>query len=149
VTSPFRLVNGYGLFSVMTQERREIIIQGSEDGLVWKNYNFRFKPGDPHRAPPWVAPYMPRLDWQMWFSALGEAEQNPWFFSLMQRLLEGSPAVLALLEDNPFPHKPPRFVRALSDDYTFTMAAEARRSGDWWAVEPAAIYCRELSLTGR
>ncbi len=96
--APFRTVNGYGLFAVATPGRREIIIQGSEDGLVWKTYSFRFKPGDPRRSPPWVAPYMPRLDWQMWFAALGEAGQNPRLFNLMKRLLEGSPAVLGLLE---------------------------------------------------
>ncbi len=147
--APFRTVNGYGLFAVMTRERREIIIQGSEDGLVWKTYSFRFKPGDPRRSPPWVAPYMPRLDWQMWFAALSEAGQNPWLFNLMQRLLEGSPAVLGLLEENPFSQKPPRFVRALSDDYTFTKLEPDRRSEDWWKVEPVGIYCGELSLTGR
>jgi predicted DCC family thiol-disulfide oxidoreductase YuxK len=69
--APFRTINGYGLFAVMTKERKEILLQGSEDGVTWKSYAFRFKPGDPHRAPPWVAPYMPRLDWQMWFAALG------------------------------------------------------------------------------
>ena len=69
--APFRTINGYGLFAVMTKERREILVQGSDDGITWKAYTFRFKPGDPRRAPPWVAPYMPRLDWQMWFAGLG------------------------------------------------------------------------------
>ncbi len=144
--APFRTVNGYGLFAVMTKERPEIIVQGSEDGLVWKTYTFRYKPGDVHRAPPWIAPYMPRLDWQMWFAALGSVEGNPWFVNFLQRLLEGSPEVVALLEDNPFPHKPPRFVRALTDDYVFTTSAEAAQTGDWWKAEPAGVYCGELSL---
>ena len=85
--------------------------------------------GDPRRAPPWVAPYMPRLDWQMWFAALGTAEQNPWFLRFLERFLEGSPPVLDLLEENPFANNPPRFVRALSDRYTFTTMAEGRRTG--------------------
>ena len=147
--APFRTINGYGLFAVMTKERREILVQGSDDGVTWKAYTFRFKPGDPRRAPPWVAPYMPRLDWQMWFAALGTAEQNPWFLRFLERLLEGSPAVSDLLEENPFGNNPPRFVRALSDRYTFTTMAEGRRTGLWWSVEPAAIYFPAVSLEAR
>ena len=147
--APFRTINGYGLFAVMTKERREILVQGSDDGVTWKAYAFRFKPGDPRRAPPWVAPHMPRLDWQMWFAALGTAEQNPWFLRFLERLLEGSPAVFDLLEENPFGNNPPRFVRALSDRYTFTTMAEGRRTGLWWSVEPAAIYFPAVSLEAR
>ena len=147
--APFRTINGYGLFAVMTKERREIVLQGSEDGVAWKTYTFRFKPGDPHRAPPWVAPYMPRLDWQMWFAALGTAEQNPWFLRFLERLLEGSPSVSGLLAENPFPGGPPKFVRALSDRYTFTTMAERKQTGNWWNVEPAAIYCPAVSLEAR
>ena len=147
--APFRTINGYGLFAVMTKERREILVQGSDDGVTWKAYTFRFKPGDPRRAPPWVAPYMPRLDWQMWFAALGTAERNPWFLRFLERLLEGSPAVSELLEENPFENNPPRFVRALSDRYTFTTMAEGRRTGLWWSVEPTAIYFPAVSLEAR
>jgi lipase maturation factor 1 len=147
--APFRTINGYGLFAIMTKERREILVQGSEDGVSWKAYTFRFKPGDPRRAPPWVAPYMPRLDWQMWFAALGRVEQNPWFLRFLERLLEGSPTVSNLLEENPFPDNPPRFVRALSDRYTFTTMAEGRRTELWWNVEPAAIYLPAVSLETR
>jgi lipase maturation factor 1 len=147
--APFRTINGYGLFAVMTKERREIIVQGSEDGVTWKAYVFRFKPGDPRRAPPWVAPYMPRLDWQMWFAALGTVEQSPWFLHFVERLLEGSPSVLGLLEGNPFPNGPPRLVRALSDRYTFTTTTERERTGNWWKVEPAAVYCPAASLGAR
>lgn len=144
--APFRTINGYGLFAVMTKERREIAVQGSEDGITWKEYVFRFKPGDSRRAPGWVAPYMPRLDWQMWFAALGNIEQNPWFLHFLRRLLEGSPSVNELLEENPFSNEPPRFVRALSDQYTFTTISERARTGKWWNVEPAGTYCPEVSL---
>jgi len=147
--APFRTINGYGLFAVMTKERREIVVQGSEDGVIWKAYVFRFKPGDARRAPRWAAPYMPRIDWQMWFAALGTVEQSPWFLNFLERLLEGSPSVLGLLEENPFPNGPPRLVRALSDRYTFTTMAERERTGNWWNVEPAAIYCPAVSLETR
>lgn len=142
--SPFRTINGYGLFAIMTRERPEILVQGSMDGITWKKYAFRYKPGDLHRAPPWVAPYMPRLDWQMWFAALGRVENNPWFVQFLQRLLEGSPDVLALLEADPFDGHPPRFVRAKLDQYTFTTLGE--KSRDWWKAKPEGSYCPELSL---
>jgi predicted DCC family thiol-disulfide oxidoreductase YuxK len=144
VTTPFRTINGYGLFAIMTRERPEILVQGSMDGINWKTYSFRYKPGDPHRAPPWVAPYMPRLDWQMWFAALGRVENNPWFVRFLQCLLEGSPEVLGLLENDPFDGQRPRFVRAQLDQYTFTTLGE--KTEGWWTVEPAGVYCPELSL---
>src|SRR6266496_3243758 len=76
---PFRIVNGYGLFRVMTKERGEIVIEGSADGIDWLPYEFKWKPGDVMRAPGWCAPHQPRLDWQMWFAALGSYRENPWF----------------------------------------------------------------------
>lgn len=145
--APFRTINGYGLFAVMTTERREIRIEGSEDGVEWKAYVFHFKPGDPHRAPPWVAPYMPRLDWQMWFAALGDMRSTPWFGNMLVRLMEGSPDVLALLETNPFPGKPPRYVRAESEYYTFTTPSDAK--GLWWKTTPGPAYCPSASLRER
>ena len=147
--APFRTINGYGLFAVMTTERREIIIQGSDDGIRWKTYEFRYKPGPLKRPPPMIAPYMPRLDWQMWFAALGSLEGNPWLQSLLLHLLTGSRPVLDLLENNPFPDKPPRHVRALTDNYTFTTAHERAINGAWWKADPQAIYCPAVSLPQR
>ena len=123
----------------MTTTRPEIIIEGSDDGENWKPYEFRYKPGNLYRAPRWIQPFQPRLDWQMWFAALGNYQTNPWFPGLMVRLLEGSPDVLRLLGDNPFPGRPPRFVRAELFEYSFTGPGDARRrpgrggSGGRWA----------------
>src|SRR5207245_990080 len=75
---PFRLVNSYGLFSVMTTQRPEIIVEGSRDGVNWLAYEFKWKPGDVTRAPRFVAPHQPPLDWQVWFAALGYYPNNPW-----------------------------------------------------------------------
>ena len=83
---PFRIVNGYGLFRVMTKERREIVIEGSANGIDWAPYEFKWKPGDVMRAPGWCAPHQPRVDWQMWFAALGTPQQNPWFMRLLEKL---------------------------------------------------------------
>ncbi|MEP6767677.1 MAG: lipase maturation factor family protein [Acidobacteriota bacterium] len=138
--SPLRLVNGYGLFAVMTTRRQEIVLEGSADGLTWWPYEFRWKPGDLRRRPEFVAPHQPRLDWQMWFAALGPYEASPWLAALQERLLEGSPDALALLAGNPFPERPPRFLRARLWNYHFTDRAVRRATGAWWRREEAGAF---------
>jgi hypothetical protein len=149
-TSPFQVVNSYGLFAVMTTERLEIVVEGSDDGQRWRAYEFPFKPGDVNRAPGWAAPYQPRLDWQMWFAALSDYRTNPWFVAFAERLLEGSPDVVALLEKNPFPDHPPRYVRAVTYDYRFTTWDEQRQTGSnarvWWHREPHGQYLPPVGL---
>ncbi len=134
--APLRLVNSYGLFAVMTTTRPEIVVEGSNDGANWLAYEFPYKPGDTRRAPPAVEPHQPRLDWQMWFAALGSYEQNPWFVNFMVRLLQGEPAVLRLMRYNPFPQAPPRYVRARVYLYQFTRWGEH----GWWRREERGIY---------
>ena len=144
--SPLRSINSYGLFAVMTTRRPEIVVEGSDDGATWRAYEFRYKPGRLDRRPPFVAPHMPRLDWQMWFAALGDYRQETWFLYFAQRLLEGKPAVRALLEHDPFPGAPPRFLRATVYDYRFTDAATRRSTGAWWRRERRGLYCPVLTL---
>ena len=141
----FRSVGGYGLFMVMTTSRPEILVEGSEDGAAWRRYEFRWKPGDVERRPRFVAPHQPRLDWQMWFAALGTYEENPWFIAFLARLLQGSPDVERLLLTNPFPDRPPRYIRAVLSEYRFTSAAERRATGAWWKAEEKGLYCPVLS----
>ena len=143
---PFRIVNGYGLFRVMTKSRPEIIVEGSADGIDWLPYEFRWKPGALDKAPPWVAPHQPRLDWQMWFGALGTYRHNPWFVSLLERLLHNTPAVTRLFAHNPFPENPPRFVRARLYEYRFTTWSEHRATGEWWKREERGEYLPAISL---
>ena len=101
---PLRSTNSYGLFAVMTTERPEIIVEGSDDGTSWKPYRFRWKPGELDRRPRFTTPHLPRLDWQLWFAALaGDCRSQPWFLRFEQKLLEGEPEVLSLLGENPFP----------------------------------------------
>lgn len=140
------IVNGYGLFANMTTQRIEIVIEGSRDGEVWTPYEFPYKPGDVRRAPPWVAPYQPRLDWQMWFAALGSYRENPFFVNLMVRLLQGSQPVLALLEAGRFRASPPAYVRALAYRYHFTNWSERRATGAWWRRELVGQYFPAVSL---
>jgi len=147
--APFGIVNTYGLFAVMTTSRPEIIVEGSNDGQTWFEYGFKYKPGDLKRAPVWVEPHQPRLDWQMWFAALSGYQSHPWFVNFMVRLLEGSPDVLALLAVNPFPASPPQYIRARLYDYRFTTVAERRATGNWWRREPQGEYFPLVSLKRR
>jgi len=142
----FHVVNGYGLFRVMTKTRPEIIIEGSADGNEWLPYEFRWKPGDLNRAPPWAAPHQPRLDWQMWFAALGTYRHNPWFVSLLERLLRNAPDLTPLLAHNPFPDTPPQYVRAKLFEYHFASAEEHRATGAWWKRDERGEYLPPVSL---
>ena len=144
--SPFRSVNNYGLFAVMTTTRPEIVVEGSNDGKNWRPYEFKYKPGDPKRPPRFVAPHQPRLDWQMWFAALGTARENRWFIQFCYRLLQGSPEVIELLKDNPFPKSPPRYIRAMLYEYHFSDFRARRAEGIWWRRELKGEYCPVLSL---
>jgi predicted DCC family thiol-disulfide oxidoreductase YuxK len=144
--SPFQIVNSYGLFAVMTTTRPEIVIEGSADGQVWREYVFRYKPGPLSRPARWNIPHQPRLDWQMWFAALGDVRENPWLVSLMLRLLEGTPSVLALLDANPFADGPPKYVRAELFDYRFADERTRRQTREWWVRQPAGLYVPEISL---
>ena len=146
LAEPFGIVNSYGLFAVMTTTRPEIVIQGSNDGVTWLDYSFRYKPGDVTRGMPVIAPFQPRLDWQMWFAALGSYRGNPWFGNLMVRLLQGSPQVTQLLEHAPFGRTPPRYVRALLYQYNFTTMAQHRATGAWWKRELLGLYFPPISL---
>ncbi len=143
--APLRSVNGYGLFARMTTVRNEIVLEGSDDGMTWLPYEFRWKPGDVMRRPAFVAPHQPRLDWQMWFAALTPYGANPdrWFARLLDRLLDGEPDVLALLASNPFPDHPPAFVRAILWEYHFTDPGDP--SGAWWRREWRGVYAPSVS----
>jgi predicted DCC family thiol-disulfide oxidoreductase YuxK len=143
---PFRIVNGYGLFRVMTKSRPEIIVEGSADGSDWLAYEFRWKPGDLNQPPHWVAPHQPRLDWQMWFAALGTYRHNPWFVHFLECLLKNNPEVTRLLARNPFPKDPPRYVRATVYDYRFTTSSERRATGAWWKRDERGAYLPPISL---
>jgi hypothetical protein len=131
--SAFRSVNSYGLFAVMTTNRREIVIEGSNDGRTWLAYEFPYKPGDVNRRPEFSGLHLPRLDWQMWFAPLADESASPWLERFLDRLREGSPEVLALLEHNPFPAHPPRFLRATLYEYRFTDSQTRSLTGVWWS----------------
>jgi lipase maturation factor 1 len=146
MVGPSLSFNTYGLFRVMTTERPELIFEGSDDTHDWREYGFPYKPGDLARRPGWAAPYQPRLDWQLWFAALGPPESSPWVGTLCEHLLRGDPAVLGLFSHNPFPHGAPRYVRVVRYQYEFTSAEERSRTGNWWRRTPIDFYIQTVTL---
>jgi len=143
---PFRIANQYGLFAVMTRGRYEIEFQGSNDGVNWTPYPFRFKPQALDQAPGIYAPYQPRFEWNLWFASLGSWQQNDLVPATEEGLLAGSPAVLSLFRRNPFPGAPPRYTRAVLWQYWFTTTEEKRLTGNWWRREFIGLYAPELTL---
>lgn len=149
---PLHLVNTYGAFGSMDRDRLEIVFEGTDEedpgpGAVWRPYEFKAKPGDPRRSLPWVSPYHHRLDWLMWFAAKGTPDRHPWTLHLVWKLLHNDPATLGLLAGNPFPDRPPRYIRAVLYQYKF---APPESSATWtrWRVRAwlpnLSVYNMEL-----
>ncbi|RCW43926.1 lipase maturation factor [Halopolyspora algeriensis] len=146
------LANTYGAFGSVTRTRYEVIIEGTVDPdpgdtADWREYEFRGKPGDPSRRPPQIAPYHLRLDWLMWFCALSPSYGRSWMTRLLKALLHNDRRILNLLRHNPFPDRPPVFVRARMFHYRFSTRAEHRATGDWWVREHVDDYVPPVSLT--
>jgi hypothetical protein len=140
--NPLHLVNSYGAFGSITRERNELVVEGSADGAVWREYEFKGKPGDPRRRPAQVAPYHLRLDWLMWFAAISPAYGEAWLLPLVSKLLCNDPGVVALLRENPFAEAAPRWVRVSLHRYRFTTPKERGESGDWWVRKRVGTYLR-------
>jgi Lipase maturation factor len=186
ITRPFQLVSGYGLFRRMTgvgefigrtngfvpsvTARPELVLEAQRAGSgEWVELPFRFKPTDMFQMPPVVAPHQPRLDWQMWFAALGNYQSNPWLVHLIHKLLsmhpdpnsypkrnretrEGNdtalyvyPEVMMLLDVDHYPFpvlEAPAAIRAVLYDYDFTRLDEP-----WSRALPSAKIIRNLTLS--
>ncbi|CRX38592.1 lipase maturation factor family protein [Estrella lausannensis] len=145
-TAPYCIANRYGIFAVMTTKRIEIVIEGSDDGLHWKEYCFKYKPSEISRRPRRISPFQPRLDWQVWFLPFRSFRQEVWFQRFLFALLEGREEVLGLLRLNPFPEKPPRLIRALAYEYVFTDFKELSKTGNWWKRTYVGSYSPTLAI---
>ena len=132
--APFRSVNAYALFVHMTLVRDEIVIEGSYDGETWREYELRWKPGDPSRAPAFVAPHQPRVDFQCWFVPLS-GRIPPWLTTVLARVLSGDATVRTLFRVDPFDGRAPRMVRVALWRYHFTDRPTRRATGAWWTRE--------------
>ena len=130
----------FHIYGVMQTERQELEIQGSNDGINWLAYNFKYKPGPVDKRPPMNIPHQPRLDWMMWFLPPQSRRDNGWLLLLLKRLNEGAPQVLELLEYNPFKEHPPRYLRVVAYEYQFTTPEEKATSGHWWKRRYLGVY---------
>jgi hypothetical protein len=149
--NPFEFVNTYGAFGSVERVRHEVVLEGTlgdarDPRAVWQEYEFPCKPGDVRRSPCLVTPYHYRLDWQMWFAGLSNFEREPWIVHLVYQLLRGEPLPKRLLARDPFPERPPRFVRARL--YRYRFATDAAR-GQVWDRELEDEYLMPLSLEHR
>lgn len=146
---PLNLVNTYGAFGSVGRERDEIIFEGTDEltpgpDTVWREYEFPFKPGDPRRRPAVIAPFQPRLDWQIWFAAMSTPYQYPWTIDFVGKLLENDRGILSLLANDPFPGEPPRFVRARL--YRYKFARPGNPEGAWWERQLLGDWLPPLTL---
>jgi hypothetical protein len=147
----FHLINTYGAFGSVGRTRREVVIEGTDEAritgqTVWKEYEFKGKPGAVRRLPRQWAPYHLRLDWLMWFAAISPGYAQPWLQPFMERLLRNDRSTLRLLQHNPFPETPPRYVRAELYQYRFTTWAELRSEHTWWHRARIGMYVRPMTL---
>jgi hypothetical protein len=142
----FDLVNTYGAFGTVGRQRDEIVFEGTDDSIItgdtkWKEYEFKAKPGDPNRRPPFVAPYQPRIDWQIWFAAMASPAQYPWTLHFVWKLLHNDAGTLSLLANNPFPNAPPHYIRAGLYRYQFAPLGDKA----WWKREQMGEWLPALS----
>ena len=135
---PLDLVNTYGAFGSVGRERMNVVFEGTmdetpDDKANWKAYPYKGLPVDLNKRPPQVAPYQLRLDWQMWFAAMSTADEYPWTLNLVSKLLHNDPGALSLFASNPFPNKPPRYIRAVL--YRYSFAKPGNPEDRWWNRE--------------
>ena len=192
--SPARLVSAYGLFRRMTGmapesplslpgltfkpqlvARPELVLEGYDDETnAWREIDFKYKPGDPSRPPPWIAPHQPRLDWQMWFAALGTYQSNPWLVHLVWQLLHKDSKAWSLLDNKSENNRnvwrlgssPPKRIRVVRYDLDFTRYVQPwapstleratdrvrvlKKNGEdnnlWWHRLPKGVYLDAITL---
>jgi hypothetical protein len=128
----WNIVNSYGAFGGVTRERYELIIEGF-DGHKWREYKFIGKPGHEDRPLRQIAPYQPRIDWQIWFAAMSTPAGEPWLLHFVWMLLSNNSLATGLLAENAFPVAAPQKIRIKYYRYKFNVP---------WSGKP--VWSREL-----
>lgn len=146
---PLDLVNTYGAFGTVGQERDNIIFEGAMDDTTsgkanWKPYIYKGLPVLLDKLPPQIAPYQLHFDWQMWFASMSTADQYPWTYNLIWKLLHNDPGAISLFAENPFPNKPPRFIRA--EIYRYKFAQPGNPQGLYWTREKLGDWIPVVSI---
>ncbi len=142
----FHIVNTYGAFGSITKPRYELIIEGTEgedENALWKEYEFKAKPGDIHRRPSIIAPYHLRIDWLMWFAAMSSHIHHPWIIHFVYKLLKNDKKTLKLIKNNPFHNSPPKYIRIKRYIYFFTTPNTKVKS--YWQREFIGEYLPPIS----
>jgi hypothetical protein len=145
---PLDLVNTYGAFGTVGRERFNVVFEGtmdndSSDNANWRPYIYKGLPVSLDRRPPQIAPYQLRLDWQMWFAAMSSPDEYPWTVNLISKLLHKDRGALSLFAGNPFPDKPPQYIRAVL--YRYSFAKRSNSQGLWWNRERMNIWLPAMS----
>ena len=146
---PLNLVNTYGAFGTVGQQRLNVVFEAtldadSSDQADWQPYLYKGLPVALDQRPPQVAPYQLRLDWQMWFASMASPAQYPWTLNLVWKLLHNDAAAVGLFARPPFPGKRPRYVRAVLYRYRFAPPGNAQ--GLWWQRERVGIWLPPLAV---
>jgi hypothetical protein len=146
---PLDLVNTYGAFGSVGQQRFNVIFEGTAEDTPgnnanWKPYIYKGLPVSLNDCPPQIAPYQLRLDWQMWFAAMSTPDEYPWTYNLVWKLLHNDQGAVSLFAGNPFPNKPPRFIRAVL--YRYSFAKPGNPQGRWWDREQISIWISPVSI---
>ena len=146
---PLELVNTYGAFGTVGQERLNVVFEGTMDenpgdSANWKPYIYKGLPVALDKRPPQIAPYQLHLDWQMWFAAMATTDEYPWTFNLAWKLLHNDPNAVTLFAGNPFPGKPPRYIRAVL--YRYSFAKPGNPKGLWWNRDRLGMWLPAMSL---
>ncbi|HEV8084809.1 MAG TPA: lipase maturation factor family protein [Chitinophagaceae bacterium] len=143
------LVNTYGAFGTVGQERLNVVFEGTldenpGDSANWKSYIYKGLPVALDKRPPQIAPYQLHLDWQMWFASMESPNEYPWTLNLVWKLLHNDPNIINLFACNPFPDKPPRYIRAILYRYSFAKPGSAK--GLWWHRDRMSIWLPAMSV---
>ena len=145
---PLDLVNTYGAFGTVGQQRLNVVFEGtmdadSSDQATWKPYIYKGLPVALTQRPPQIAPYQLRLDWQMWFAAMASPADYPWTLNLVWKLLHNDARAGSLFASSPFPGKPPRYIRAIR--YRYSFAKPSNPQGLWWTRERVDVWLPAMS----
>ena len=146
---PLELVNTYGAFGTVGKERLNVVFEGTTDenpgdSANWKPYIYKGLPVALDKRPPQIAPYQLHLDWQMWFASMASPDEYPWTFNLVWKLLHNDPKTVSLFASNPFPGKPPQYIRAVL--YRYSFAKPGNPQGLWWNRERTGVWLPAMSV---
>lgn len=133
ITEPaqrYHLVNAYHLFGHITRERIEPVFAILQNG-EWTELEFRAKPGNPMRAPRFLTPFQPRVDFRLWFYGLSYQRGSPPYVErLLERLCNAPEAIQGLFETKVHA---PEAVELRFYEYRYCSPTEKAQSGCWWS----------------